>query len=88
MDLSRNIVIRLGEDKTYLTSMTVAVLAEKRNKTKTVTKVLRTEYGDAEKEFVEVEADGIKYLADFITGTLYNPKTGACLGTSRMSIVM
>ncbi len=80
--------IKLGETKTCLSDATVSALAESRSKTKTVLRTLRTPCGDFEKQFVRVEVGDQVRLADFITGTLYDIKTGRCLGTSHLSIVL
>jgi len=84
----RNIRIKLGETKTCLADTTVAALAEPRSKTKTITKILRTPYGDFQKQFVRVEVGDDMRLADFIAGTLYDAETGQCLATPHLSLVM
>ena len=52
---------------------------------------LKTPYGIVEKQFVRVIClSGGKmrrFLADKVTGTLYNRRTGACYGSARLSIV-
>ena len=86
--LDRSIKIRLSPTKTCLSESTVSVLNEKRSKTKTVKRVLRTPYGGREKKFVPLNIDGLALLADLITGTLYDTETGRCLATSRLSLII
>jgi len=81
------IKILLSADGSYLTGNTVSALAHKDAKTATVIKILKTPYGRAEKHFVYLIIHGKSYFADFVTGTLYESKTGMCLATHRMEIV-
>lgn len=87
-DMHKKVKINLSLYGMCLRDTTVAALAEKKAKTPTILKILKTPYGYSEKKFVDVRVGSVRYFSDFITGTLYDQKTGACQSTSQMRLIV
>ncbi len=85
--MTRNIKIKIGQSQTCIADSTLSVLAEARASTPTVTRTLSTPYGDRDKEFYAIAISDREFLADSITGTLYDAATGRCFGSPDLKVI-
>ena len=88
-DTQRSFEVVLGGD-CFVKDTSVSNFHPK-NKVKHPKHLLKTPFGVVEKEFVRVICLSggrmRRYLADKVTGTLYNRRTGQCYGSNRLSIL-
>jgi hypothetical protein len=91
-DTQRSFKVKLGGD-CFIKDTSVASFhpPQPQKKVKHPRFMLNTPFGIVEKEFVRVIClSGGKmrrFLADKVTGTLYNRRTGRCLGSPYLSIL-
>ena len=90
-DTQRSFEVILGGD-CFIKDTSVMKFSPSNRRVNHPVYTLQTPFGIVQKEFVRVIClSGGKmrrFLADKVTGTLYNRRTGKCLGSNRLSIVM